>query len=170
MTLSQFFQSCSILPGSITSHESQEDFLCEHERLFRSPEARGTSNVLYAFVCEKEIPRVRAESNIIYIGQAANSLEVRYWGCWTERCWSHANLEFFSYVIKHYGPIRLAYLVIGATQSLKEVEDDLLKDYYNLHMENPPKNSQGYGSWGGAISGLTGKSQKKSGQEGLAVQ
>jgi hypothetical protein len=149
MTLSQFFQSCSILPGSITSHDSNEDFLGEFQQLLRSPEARDTSNVLYAFVCEKEIPRVMGESNIIYIGRAAKGLENRYWGSWLRRNWSPANLEFINYVIEHYGPVRLAYLVIGATQSLKEVELDLLKDYYELHMELPPKNAQGYGSWSG---------------------
>jgi len=149
MTVSQFFQSCSTLPGSIKSHNSNEGFLREFQQLFRSPEASGTSNVLYAFVCEKEIPRVRAESNIIYFGQAANSLEDRYWGIWTESRWSHADREFFNYVIKHYGPVSLAYLVINEAQSLKEAESDLLKDYYELHMELPPKNAQGYGAWGG---------------------
>jgi len=149
MTLCEFFQSRSFLPGSITIHNPIEDFLREHERLFRSREARDTSNVLYAFVCEKKIPRVKGESNIVYIGKTSNTLEGRFWGCWTERCWSRANLEFFNYVIEHYGPIRLAYFVIDATQSLDNAERDLLEDYYNQHMEKPPKNSQGYGAWGG---------------------
>jgi len=147
MTLSQFFQSCSILSDCITSHNSNEDFLREFKQLFRSPEAKKGNPVLYAFVCEKNIPRVMGESNIIYIGRAAKGLENRYWGGWLRRNWPPANLEFINYVIKHYGPVRLAYLVIGATQSLKKAELDLLKDYYKLYMELPPKNAQGYGGW-----------------------
>ena len=148
MTLLQFFQSCSILPDSITNHNFNEDFLREFRQLFGSQEAKDASSVLYVFSCKKKIPRVKGESNIIYIGKAANSLEDRYWGCGTEKRWSHANREFFNYVIKHYGPVSLAYLVINEAQSLKEAESDLLKDYYELHMELPPKNAQGYGAWG----------------------
>jgi len=150
MTLSQFFQSCSILPGSIKSHKSKEDYLCEFKQLFNSQEARNTSNVLYAFVCEKEIPRVMGKSNIIYIGQTVKTLRDRYQSYHRYYC-SDYNWAFYSDVIKRYGAVSLAYLIIDTPQSLKEAESDLLRNYYNLHRESPPKNSQGYGSWGGAI-------------------
>ena len=154
MTLCEFFRLCSTLPDSIQSHNSNENFLREFKQLFGSQEAKDASSVLYAFFCEKKIPRVKGESNVIYIGKTAKSLEIIYGGCWTERCWSHANLEFLSYVIEHYGPVSLAYLVIDDAQSLKEAELDLLKDYYELHLENPPKNSQGYGAWSGWITNV----------------
>jgi len=153
MTVSQFFQSCSTLPGSITSYHFNDNFLKEFQRLFRSKEAKNTSRVLYAFVCKGEMPRVKGKSNIIYIGHTMNSLEGRYWGCWTKGVWSRPNLEFCSYVIQNYGPINIAYLVMDTIESLETAEHDLLKDYYKLHMELPPRNSQGYGlgwnSWPG---------------------
>lgn len=149
MTVSQYFQRCSKLPGSIKSHNSNENFLREFKQLFGSQEAKNTGSVLYAFFCEKKIPRVKGDSNVIYIGKTKQLLEGRYWCSWTEGRWSDAAREFFNYVIKHYGPVRLAYLVINEAQSLKEAESDLLKNYYELHMELPPKNAQGYGAWGG---------------------
>jgi hypothetical protein len=153
MTLSQFFQSCSTLPGSIKSYESKEDYLREFKQLFDSQEARNISNVLYAFVCKEKIPRVKEASNIIYIGRTVQKLRDRYQPYHKDYC-SDYNWAFYSYVIKHYGAVSLAYLIIDTRQSLKEAESDLLRDYYNLHRESPPKNSQGYGSWGGAIKKL----------------
>ena len=150
ITLSKFLHSCTTLPNIIESYESQENFRNEFIQLFNSPEARSTSNVLYAFVCQKEIPRVRGNSNIIYIGQTKQILQFRYQPHHRYYC-SEYNWEFFSYVIKHYGAVSLAYLTFDTTQSPKKAEKDLLMDYYKQHKENPPKNTQGYGSWGGEI-------------------
>jgi len=154
MTLCEFFRLCSTLPGRIESHNSNKNFLREFQQLFGSQEARDTSSVLYAFFCEKKIPRVKGESNVIYIGKTKQSLRWRYlsyakrWYC------SPYNWVCFSHVIEHYGPVGLAYLVIDDVQSLKEAELDLLKDYYELHLERPPKNARGYGSWGGWITNV----------------
>jgi hypothetical protein len=134
----------------MTSH-IEEVYLLEFKRLFNSQEAKEASSVLYVFSCKKKIPRVKGESNIIYIGKTRLSLQWRYGSYWKVRYWSHPNLEFVSHVIKHYGPVSLAYLVMDTPEALKETESDLLKDYYELHMELPPKNAQGYGSWGGDI-------------------
>jgi len=150
MTLCEFFRLCSTLPGTIQSHNSNEDFLCEFQRLFGSQEAKDASSVLYAFFCEKKIPRVKGESNVIYIGKTVQKLRYRYRPHHKYYC-SDYNWAFYSYVIKHYGAVSLAYLVIDDAQSLKEAESDLLRDYYKQHRENPPKNTQGYGSWGGEI-------------------
>ncbi len=150
ITLSQFLHSCTTLPNIIRSCESKERYLQEFKQLFNSPEARNTSNVLYAFVSKKEIPRVRGKSNIIYIGRTVQKLRYRYQPHHKYYC-SDYNWAFYSYVIKHYGAVGLAYLTIDTTQSLKEAESDLLRDYYKQHRENPPKNTQGYGSWGGEI-------------------
>ena len=150
MTLSEFLCKRSILPGNITSHEFNKDFLREFKQLLSSSEAKKDDKVLYAFVCEKKIPRVKGESNIICIGKAEKGLEYRYWGSWTKRSWTDANRKFFNYVIKRYGPVSLVYLAqkdFIVSQPLKEAESDLLKDYYELHMELPPKNAQGYGAW-----------------------
>ena len=141
MTLSQFFRSCSVLPDVIETYKSIEDYKREFQQLFSSQQAK-VSKVIYAFICEKKIPRVKGESNIIYIGQTKQSLQERYW--------PHPVCYYIELpVIECYGPVSLAYLVIDDAQSLKEAELDLLKDYYELHLENPPKNAQGYGSWGG---------------------
>jgi len=141
ITLSQFINSSSTLPGSIRSHSSKEDFLREFTEVFGSQEAKKASNVLYAFVCEKEIPRVKSKSNVIYIGKTKQNLSSRYL-MYTETFGSQENWDFYSHIIAYYGPIRIAYLSIETSKSLKEGETELLKDYFKLHREYPPKNSQ----------------------------
>ena len=141
LTLSQFFQSCSTLPGSIQSHKSITDYQRQFQELFDCPEARKASNVLYAFVCEKKIPRVKSDSTVIKIGQTKQSLRTRYLK-YAETFCSDYNWSFYRYVIAHYGAVRIAYLPIGSTYSLKDAETELLKDYYKLHKEVPPTNSQ----------------------------
>jgi hypothetical protein len=141
MTLSQFFQSCFTLPDVIRTYESEEAYRKEFVQMFTSQQARKVSKVVYAFVCEKNIPRVMGESNIIYIGRTNQCLGERYWPF---PVYYYIELP----VIERYGPVSFAYLVMDTTEALKEAERDLLKDYYELHMELPPKNAQGYGAWG----------------------
>lgn len=150
MTLLEFFDSCSFLPDSMES-PIQNVYLLQFRDLFNSEHAINASNVLYVLFCKKKIPRVKGESNIIYIGKTKRSLQLRYGPYWNVNNWSLPNLEFVSYVIEHYGPIRVAYLVLGPKEDLNENEGDLLKDYYKQHMELPPKNAGGYGSWNRAI-------------------
>jgi hypothetical protein len=113
----------------------------EFRQVFGSQEAKNASNVLYVFVCEKEIPRVESKSNVIYIGKTKQNLSRRYLK-YAETFCSPYNWAFYSHVIEHYGPVRIAYLSIDTTKSLKEAETELLNNYYELHREYPPKNSQ----------------------------
>ena len=136
--LSQFFQSCFVLPGRLQNHKCQESFLNEFKQIFDSQQAKNASNVLYVFVCEKKIPRVKSKSSVVYIGKTEQNLRSR-WLKYGERLCSDYNWPFFSYVIAHYGKIKIAFLPV---QSLKQGETDLLKDYYKKHKEMPPKNSQ----------------------------
>ena len=129
ITLSQFFHSCFTLPDSIQSHKSKKDYLREFRQVFSSQEAKDASNILYAFVCEKKIPRVESESNVIYIGQTRQNLSRRYL-MYAETFCSDYNWDFYSYVIAHYGPVRIAYLSIDNIKSLKQAETELLNDYY----------------------------------------
>jgi len=108
-TLSQFINSSSTLPGSIQSHISREHYMREFKQVFGSQEAKNASNVLYAFVCEKEIPRVKSKSNVVYIGKTKQTLSRRYLK-YAETFCSPYNWAFYSHVIAHYGPVRIAYI------------------------------------------------------------
>jgi hypothetical protein len=141
LTLSQFFQSCSTLPDVIETYESEEAYRKEFVQMFTSQQAKKVSRLVYAFVCKKNIPRVIGESNIIYIGRTVQCLEARYWPF---PVYYYIELP----VIELYGPVSFAYLVMDTTEALEKAESDLLKAYYEQHMELPPKNSQGYGAWG----------------------
>jgi len=141
LTLDQFIKSSSRLSGSIQNYKRVKCFRSEFEQIFGSQEAKNVSNVLYAFICDKKIPRVKSESNIIYIGKTKQSLCRRYLKYAKTFC-SKYNWSFFSYILKHYGPVRINYLPIDTKEPLKKAETKLLEDYYELHREYPPKNSQ----------------------------
>jgi len=141
LTLSQFFHSCSTLPGNIQSHKSKKDYRREFRQVFSSQEAKNASNVVYVFVSQKKIPRVKSESTVLYIGQTKQSLSSRYMK-YAERFCSGENWPLYNYIITHYGGITIAYLPFGTVQSLRQAETDLLTDYYKLHKEYPPRNFQ----------------------------
>lgn len=137
ITLNQFFQSCSFLPH----HIDKTDYLQQFRQVFSSQEAKNAHNVLYIFVCEKKIPRVKSESSVVYIGKTEQTL-CRRWLKYAKVFTSDFNKAFFSYIVEHYGKIRIAYLPFDTKESLKQGERDLLKDYYELYKEFPPHNAQ----------------------------
>jgi hypothetical protein len=141
LTLSQFFRSCLTLPGNIQSHKSKKDYLREFRQVFSSQEAKNASNVVYVFVCEKKIPRVKSESSVVYIGKTKQTLKQR-WLRYAKVFTSDFNLAFFSYILEHYGEIRIAYLPLDTKEAIKQAETDLLKDYYKQYNEFPPHNAQ----------------------------
>ncbi len=142
ITLSQFMKSASTLPGTIQGHRSNDEFLCQFKELFRCQDAKDASNVLYAFLCEKKIPRVKSKSNVLYVGCTKETLSSRYLSA-AKTMSSGENWDFYSYIIEHYGPIRIMYRsIVDIGTSLKEGEAELLKDYFKLHREYPPKNFQ----------------------------
>jgi len=141
ITLSEFFRICSTLPNSIQNHKSKNDCLCEFRQVFGSQEAKDASNVLYAFVCEKKIPRVKSKSDIVYIGQTKQTLYGRYMKHAEAFC-SGVNSPLYRYIINHYGGIKIVYKHFGTPKSLKQAETELLNDYYKRYKEYPPRNSQ----------------------------
>ena len=141
LTLSQLINSPLRLPDSIQNYDCVDGFRDELKLIFGSQGAKKASNVVYAFICEKKIPRVKSESNIIYIGKTKQSLSSRYLK-YVETFCSDYNWAFYRYIFEHYGPVEIAYLPIDTSEDLKEAETKLLEDYYKLHREYPPKNSQ----------------------------
>ncbi len=137
LTISKFFQSCSVLPGRLQKNSFANDI----RQVFSSQEAKDAKNVVYAFVCEKKIPRVESESSVIYIGKTEQTLRSRYMK-YADKFTSRFNWPFYSYVIAHYGEIRIAYLPLGTKEDIKQAETDLLNDYYKLYKEFPPHNAQ----------------------------
>ena len=141
LTLKQFFQSCSVLPGRLHNHESKEDFINEFREVFSSEEAKNAFSVLYIWVCEREIPRVKNKSSVIYIGKTEQNLR-RRWLRYAKTLTSDFNSNFYTYVLAHYGEIRIVYSPFETKEKLKQAETDLLRDYYKLYKEFPPHNAQ----------------------------
>ncbi len=49
---------------------------------------------------------------------------------------------FYSYILEHYGEIRIDYLPFDTKQALKQAETELLNNYHKLHKDYPPQNAQ----------------------------
>lgn len=141
LTLSQFFRLRRFLPGCLQNHESKESFVKEFKQLFGSKAARDAKNVLYVFVCEYEMPRVKSANNIIYIGKTVQTLTNRWMGH-ANAFVNNFNWPFYSYILEHYGKVRIAYLPFDTKQSLKQAEAELLNNYHKLHKDYPPQNAQ----------------------------
>lgn len=138
LTLSQFFQSCCVLPDGWSEYTSKAQYLSQFKQMFGSEMAKKASGVVYVFVCDKKIPRVKGESEVVYIGQTKQNLCDR-WMMYAEVLCEENNWSFFSYIIEHYGTIGIAYLRV---EERKKAETDLLNDYYKHHKEYPPHNCQ----------------------------
>lgn len=124
------------LPTKV-AHATSEAF----DKLFSSDSAREHTKVVYMWRTQTPIPRLKGESNILYIGQTKSSISERYanWG----RDWlgTKANTLKFSHIVKTYGPIEIMvgdYSRIGPT--LLRAEGQMMWWYFMNHCEYPPIN------------------------------
>lgn len=108
---------------------------------FNDADATIFSSIVYIFRSEKPIPRLKGESDILYIGQTKGTIQQRYLGYCSHLTSTKANCLKYSHVIENFGPIRIAvapYQRFGKT--LREAEGQLLWWYFQNHCEYPPFN------------------------------
>jgi len=128
------------LPGKISATTSA-DFVDRFKKLLDMAPARQHRGVVYVYLCERPIPRVRGNSNILYIGKTNQTMRERLMR-WAKTEGSDYNCSRYQYIIsKEYGPITLGYArynILAATP--KAAEKQLLKMYFAKHLEYPPLN------------------------------
>jgi uncharacterized HAD superfamily protein len=110
-------------------------------KTYASDEAKRKSNIVYLWRCEKNIQRLKGESNILYIGQTKHSFSRRYLPHAKLHANSQANILKFNHIIDNYGSISISiceYSKFGDT--LQEAEGQLLWWYFQNHLEYPPIN------------------------------
>jgi hypothetical protein len=124
------------LPEKVTS-VSEEIF-----RKAYSPENTGKlKNIVYIWRCERNIGRLKGESNILYIGQTKHSFSKRYYPYANLHATSEANKLKFVHIIEKYGSISISisdFSTYGKT--LLQAEGQLLWWYFQNHCEYPPIN------------------------------
>lgn len=109
-------------------------------RVFGDAEAEREKNIVYVFRTEKPIPRVKGESDIVYIGETKGSFKQRYLKN-AKRFTSKLNSMKYQHILETYGPIRIT--IAGCYQfgdSSEQAEEQLLWAYFQNHCEHPPVN------------------------------
>lgn len=122
-----------------------EQITCTSEESFRrvygSEHAKKAKNIAYLFRSEKNVSRLKGESNIIYIGQTKDSFNKRYHPYAKLHATSEANSLKFSHIIENYGPISISVCSFSTFgESILQAEGQLLWWYFQNHCEYPPIN------------------------------
>jgi hypothetical protein len=125
-----------MLPKIITS---SENLIEEFKELFSSDEAKQDKGIVYFFKSQKAIPRVKGESDILYIGKTKQTLNSRYLTHATKLATNRSG-NFYKYIIENFGGISLGYI---RTDTPKITESLYFKEYCNNFLEYPPKSKVG---------------------------
>ena len=126
------------LPGVLQGSD-RADFRSAFEHVFSTDEAKNAISVVYVWSTRTPVPRVKAKSNILYIGKTITSLFHRHYKYASTEAGGNEdyNWKRYEYIIKTYGPITISYV---AHSQPEEAEGALLKCYFNEHLEMPPLN------------------------------
>lgn len=126
------------LDGELNAKTS-EDFSHQFKIMFSCPKAREAKGVVYVWATQKGIPRLRGTSDIIYFGMTTQTLHDRHYQyAMTEG--DEYNWPRYKHIIENFGPFRVYFAI---TPEPKNVESELLKEYYKDHCEIPPVNRSG---------------------------
>lgn len=125
-----------VLPERLTSVDE-----ATFKRVYGDDSAGIEKNIVYVLRTEKPIPRLKGESDVVYIGQTKGTFRQRYLPSAKLHATSKANRLKFGYIVENYGSIRIAissHTPFG--DSLLKAEGQLLWWYFQNHCEYPPVN------------------------------
>ncbi len=127
------------LPG-VLEGSNRDSFRIAFKNVFLSDEAHSAVGVVYVWATTKgAIPRLKSTSDVVYIGKTITSLFDRHYKYASTEAGGDDdyNWKRYEYIIKTYGPIAINYVVHPQPD---KAERDLLKRYFNEHLEMPPLN------------------------------
>ncbi len=133
--LKKFSLSIKQLEGQINAQSSSE-FERQFRELFSTPTAKSAANCVYVWYTQKPIHRLKDLSNIIYIGETIQSLHDRHAGYAAVEA-NDSNFARYHHIISNFGPIEVYYCECDKP---KDRERELLKMYFENHLEIPPLN------------------------------
>jgi hypothetical protein len=125
------------LPGEISG--GGEGLGAKFQAVFSSDSAKSAKGVVYFFLSERPVPRVKGESRILYIGKTNGSLHKRYFR-YAGKLAAGRSGEFYGHIVGRFGPIRIGYLESATPDQL---EREFFKKYVREHLEYPPKSKVG---------------------------
>lgn len=114
--------------------------------VFKSDEAAEAKNIIYIWHAKNKIPRLKGESDIIYIGQTSQTLRKRHAPSSKLKALSKANRQKYKDILELYGgEITVSYISKDnfdptGKLSLLKIEGQFLWWYFQNHSEYPPVN------------------------------
>lgn len=121
---------------TLTEESFRKAFLSETD------EIKG--GIVYIWRVDKMIPRLRGESDIVYIGQTKQTFKQRYKRYAKLMVTDKLNILKYGYIINTYGPISISIAKFeDYGDTLLAAEGRLLDCYFRNHFEYPPINYSG---------------------------
>ena len=132
------------LPGKIFEYESPEKFIECWEKILGAKEAKKNTGIIYLWRSSVPVPRLKGNSDILYIGKSKNSISTRHYGCAKIEATGKRNRPRYEHILKIYGPISFHVAKFEKfSDELKKAEQKLLEEYFKVHLEYPPLNRMG---------------------------
>ena len=129
------FKCFPIILDAITEPE----FIYQFKSLVDSKPAKQVKCIVYLWSTDKQIPRIRKGSDILYIGQTQKTFKSRH-GHFAGKDTSRLNWSKYSFIRSQYGPIKMFYL---HSLKSKATECLFLERYFEDHLEYPSLNRNG---------------------------
>jgi hypothetical protein len=131
------------IPGKITPR-TPDEFINQFNKLLDNKEANEIKGIVYLWLAEKPVKRLKGECRILYIGKTNKTFAERYRGKIQEEI-QYDNWPRIDHIIKEYDSI--SFLVIPCTElnetNPERAEGELLKQYFQTFFERPPLNKLG---------------------------
>lgn len=123
------------ISGSIQiNSDDKEEFISQYRSSLE--ETKGIFGVVYVFRPENPIPRLRGNSDILYIGETKHDVWSRYdVKKDTDDYW-----HVYNHIIQKYGSI---FIDVYITSNHKNTEKIFINQYFQAHKELPPINRKG---------------------------
>ena len=138
--ISRYFTA---LPGRVELIQHNESLTVDSfQSITHTNEAKTARNIIYIWLTQKPIPRLKGHSPIVYIGQTEKSFYQRH-GASNIKVTSKANKQKYNDIVRYYGALEVSYIDCDRyfpNKSLREIEGQFLWWYFRNHSEYPPIN------------------------------
>ena len=142
MTADELFADFGVavrnLEGELSATDS-DSFTRQFREICSCEPATKLNSIVYVWYTDKAIPRLRGESNVVYIGQTKQTFRGRHYR-YAALEGSESNLERYRHIIRKFGPIKI---MCAEVASPRQTEKEMLKRYWKEHLEFPPVNASG---------------------------
>lgn len=127
------------LPDRILPCVEAAVFEKQFRSVFTSRAAMEASHLVYAWIAERPIPRLRGSSKIVYIGKTDYSLSNRHARyAALEAKWK--NWDRYEHILKEFGAVTVHFALVPRVEDPRVHERRLLEEYMRAHLEVPPLN------------------------------